>query len=64
MIYRGQPDGVLWFDPTVEEPLSLLVVDLDPADVPSVDEGVEFDTLEEAQQYGEELKQRAALANP
>jgi protein phosphatase len=64
VIYRGQPDGVLWFDPTVEEPLALSVDDLDPTDLPTINDGVEFDTLEEAQQYAEELRLRADLVEP
>lgn len=59
VIYRGRPDGVLWFDPTVEEPVVLSVSELDPEDLPDVIDGVEFDDLDDARAYAEALAERA-----
>jgi PPM family protein phosphatase len=59
VIFRGRPDGVLWFDPTVEEPVVLTVAELDPADLADVLDGVEFDDLEDARGYADAITQRA-----
>ncbi len=64
VIFRGRPDGVLWFDPTVEEPLVLTVAELEADDLREVVDGVEFDTLDEARDYAETLVQRAATDDP
>ncbi len=59
VIFRGRPDGVLWFDPTVEEPVVLTVAELDPADLEEVKDGVEFDDLDDARGYADAITQRA-----
>ena len=59
VIFKGQEGGVLWFDPTVEEPVAIIVAELDPTDLSAVDDGVEFDSLDAARQYGLELRLRA-----
>jgi protein phosphatase len=64
VIYRGRPDGVLWFDPTLEEPLELTVAELDPADLEEVADDVEFDSLDEARNYADALLQRAIIDEP
>ncbi|MEQ8842720.1 MAG: protein phosphatase 2C domain-containing protein [Acidimicrobiales bacterium] len=64
VIYRGRPDGVLWFDPTLEEPLTLTVSELDSDDLDDVAGGVEFDTLDEARAYADVLLERAATDDP
>ena len=63
-IYRGRPDGVLWFDPTLEESLSLTVAELESDDLDDVAGGVEFETLDEARAYAEVLLERAAADDP
>ncbi len=64
VIYKGRPDGVLWFDPTVEEMVDITVSDLDPDDLESLSDAQEFDTLEEARQFTVELTERAEPAVP
>ena len=64
VIYRGRPDGVLWFDPTVEETVSLTVAELEPADLRDVSGGVEFDALDDARAYADALVQRVAADDP
>lgn len=64
VIYRGRPDGVLWFDPTVEEPIELTVAGLEPDDLRDVADGVEFDSLDDARDYADALVQRAATDDP
>ncbi|MEM7141406.1 MAG: Stp1/IreP family PP2C-type Ser/Thr phosphatase [Actinomycetota bacterium] len=64
VIYRGRPDGVLWFDPTVEEPVVLSVAELDPEDLPDVIEGVEFDDIDDARSYAAALTERALTDDP
>ncbi|MEZ5247028.1 MAG: Stp1/IreP family PP2C-type Ser/Thr phosphatase [Acidimicrobiales bacterium] len=64
VIYRGRPDGVLWFDPTVEEPVVLTVAELEPDDLREVADGVEFDTIDEARAYADALLQRASTDDP
>ncbi len=59
VIYKGRPDGVLWFDPTFEEPVKLSVADLAPTDLADVQSGVTFDSLDAAKRYGFELYTRA-----
>lgn len=59
VIFRGRPGGVLWFDPTVEEPVVLSVSELDPEDLSAVIDGVEFDSLDDARDYAEALAERA-----
>jgi len=64
VIYQGRPDGVLWFDPTVEQSLEITVAELDPDDLSDVADGREFDSLEEAEAYADELLQRAVTVDP
>jgi protein phosphatase len=64
VIYRGRPDGVLWFDPTVEESVVLTVAELEPDDLREVADGVEFETIDEARAYADALLQRVATDDP
>lgn len=59
VIFQGRPDGVLWFDPTVEERTPLLGLDLNDALVLELEQIPEFDTLEDARRYVVELTTRA-----
>ena len=59
VIYKGRPDGVLWFDPTFEESVKLSVADLTPTDLTDVQSGVTFDSLDAAKRYGFEVYTRA-----
>lgn len=59
VIYKGRPNGVLWFDPTFEEPVKLSVADLAQSDLADVKAGVTFDSLDAAKRYGFELYTRA-----
>lgn len=64
VIFRGRPDGVLWFDPTVEEPVVLTVSEIEPEFLADVIDGVEFDTLDEARAYADALTQQAVTDDP
>ncbi|GJM38004.1 MAG: serine/threonine protein phosphatase [Acidimicrobiales bacterium] len=64
VIYRGRPGGVLWFDPTVEEPVVLSVSELDDEDLPDVIAGVQFDDLDDARTYAAALSERASTDEP
>ncbi|RMH67834.1 MAG: serine/threonine-protein phosphatase [Actinomyces sp.] len=59
VIYQGRPGGVLWFDPTVTEPVGLGVAELDDADRAEVTDGVVFDDLDAARTYAQLLVLRA-----
>lgn len=59
VIYQGRPGGVLWFDPTVTEPVGLGVAELDEADRAEVTDGVVFDDLDAARTYAQLLVLRA-----
>ena len=59
VIYQGRPGGVLWFDPTVEEPTPLLRGDLTPALELEIQANPEFGSLDEANGYVDGLGARA-----
>lgn len=58
-IFKGRPDGILWFDPTFEESVKLEVADLTAKELKAVQSGVTFDSLDEAKRYGFELYTQA-----
>lgn len=58
VIFQGRPDGVLWFDPTVEEPTAFLRADLSPALALEIEAVPEFETIRDAQNYVEDLRLR------
>ena len=55
VIFRGKPDGVLWFDPTVEQTTDLSPDDLTSEARDDVTRGVEFADVGEAQAYLERV---------
>jgi serine/threonine protein phosphatase PrpC len=64
VIYRGQPDGWLWIDPTIEEREGFDISDLNDADIEFVADRVEFDSFEEARDRADGLIQRAITDEP
>lgn len=58
VIYQGRPGGVLWFDPTIEQPTEFLRDDLTGALELEIDAQPEFGTLAEAQDYVADLEER------
>jgi protein phosphatase len=50
-IYRGRPGGVLWFDPTVEEPTGLKLTEVPAARRQDVQNGKQESTLDAARRY-------------
>nr|MBA2283421.1 hypothetical protein [Acidimicrobiia bacterium] len=50
-IFRGKPDGVLWFDPTFELSTGLVITDLRPEARDAVTEGIEFGSVDDAREY-------------
>ncbi|MDY7102398.1 MAG: Stp1/IreP family PP2C-type Ser/Thr phosphatase [Actinomycetota bacterium] len=56
VIYRGRPDGVLWFDPSVEERTELAVDDLTPDDLDRVEGNPTASSLEDAQRIVENIQ--------
>jgi hypothetical protein len=55
-IFRGQPGGVLWFDPTLEERTGIERAEVPPADRADVVDGQEFGSLSEAERYVRNLR--------
>jgi protein phosphatase len=55
IIYRGQPDGVLWFEPTEEAPTVYDRSSLDARSVDRVDGQPEFDSRRAAERFIDEL---------
>ncbi len=51
VIYQGRPGGLLWFDPTVEEPTELTVADLPAAQLARLRDGVDQESLEDARVF-------------
>jgi PPM family protein phosphatase len=51
VVYKGQPGGVLWFDPTVNAPSTKTRNQLDKATIALVEQNKKFDTATEAAQY-------------
>jgi serine/threonine protein phosphatase PrpC len=56
LIFKGQPNSVLWFDPTIEERTPILGLDLDEETVSEIQKKPEFETLEDAQIFIDDLK--------
>jgi len=55
VIFKGKPDGVLWFDPTVEQTTDLTTDDLANEARDDVARGVEFGDVAEAEAYLERV---------
>lgn len=62
VVYQGRPDGVLWFDPTIEDQSALLRDDLTPALELEVEANPEFDDIDVANGYIDQLAVRLAEA--
>ena len=60
VIFKGRPGGLLWFKPTVEERTGVKVGELLPSRAPDLEDGKEESSIEEAEQYVENLKAEAA----
>jgi serine/threonine protein phosphatase PrpC len=56
-VYKGQPGGVLWFDPTIENTVDLTRDELTDNSVESVDRQPEFSDLGDAVAFVRELDQ-------
>jgi len=59
VIFRGRPDGILWFDPTVEEPTSLSVDDVPPSRISGLRDGKEQPSLDASRRYVANLREEA-----
>jgi serine/threonine protein phosphatase PrpC len=59
-VFRGQPGGVLWFDPTFEEATELTRADVPPARVRDLENGREFGSLDDARAYVENLSEQSS----
>ena len=55
VVFQGKPDGVLWFDPTVDRRTDLTTDDLTPEARDDVARGIEFSSVEEADAYLERV---------
>ncbi len=51
VIYRGQPDGFLWFEPTEEAPTVFTRIQLDDASITRVEREPEFSSRSNADQF-------------
>jgi PPM family protein phosphatase len=58
VIYRGQPGGVLWIDPTLEQRTGLLRDELPDRVIPDLTSGKEEPSLEQAEAYVERLREQ------
>ena len=63
VVYQGRPDGVLWFDPTIEDQSALLRDDLTPALELEVEANPEFKDIDDANAYIDQLEVRLAEAS-
>jgi PPM family protein phosphatase len=64
VIYRGRPDGFLWFDPTVENPTVLSRDQLDDDSIARVERQPEFSSLGNAQQFVAEQLETTTTTSP
>ena len=64
VIYRGRPDGFLWFDPTVENPTVFSRDQLDDASIARVDRRPEFSSLGNAQEFVAEQLETTTTTAP
>lgn len=58
VVFRGQPGGLLWFDPTVVAPTDLQVADLPAVARRSVADGHQESSLADALTYVENLRKQ------
>jgi PPM family protein phosphatase len=64
VIYRGRPDGFLWFDPTVENPTVFSRDQLDDDSISRVERRPEFGSLGNAQEFVAEQLQTTTTTSP
>ena len=58
IIFRGQPGGVLWFDPTVEERTGIAEREVPASSRSRLDDGVEYSSLADAERFVTNLQER------
>ena len=64
-IFKGQPGGLLWFDPTLEARTGIVASEVPPARLDDVRTGHEVGSLGAAERYVDRLREeRAALEPP
>lgn len=63
-IYQGRPDGLFWFDPTLEQRTELTVADVPPARRDDIARGKEEASLADARRYVANLREEAAALLP
>jgi protein phosphatase len=63
-IFKGRPDGLLWFDPTLEQRTDLPVDAVPPARKAQLERGKEEASLAAARRYVGNLKDEATTLNP
>ncbi len=64
VIYRGRPDGFLWFDPTVEAPTVFARNQLDDASIARVERRPEFSSRRNADQFVAEQLETTTTTSP
>jgi hypothetical protein len=64
VIFRGQPGGVLWIDPTVEESTDVRRGEVPARRRRALEDGVEQPTLDEARAYVASLEEEIEEARP
>lgn len=62
VIYQGRPDGVLWFDPTLEETTGVFRQDLSESIAVEVEMLFETGTLDGARAFVEQIRPQSAAA--
>lgn len=63
-IYQGRPDGLFWFDPTLEQRTTLAVAEVPPARRDDIARGKEEASLADARRYVANLREEAAALLP
>ena len=63
VVYQGRPGGVLWFDPTIEGRISFDSSQLDALELAALTDGLEFDSLDEAEAFAHDLLEQADPAS-
>ena len=58
VVYRGRDGVTLWFEPTVESETGIFVEELEDLDRRFVLDGLEFDSLDDAERYVDGLEQQ------
>ncbi len=56
LIFQGRTNSILWFDATIEDRRPILGRDLDEATVEEIQQKPQFETLQEANQYLDDLQ--------